>query len=1041
MTKWFVLSFVLTLSGLCLAQSESATLSGRVSDSTGAAIVGAEVVLTNTQTNLEQRTKTNGVGLYVFAGVHPGTYRVAAGAPGFRVLIKEGLTLHVQDELAENFSLIIGAISESMTVTADATPINTTDATVSTVVDRRFVENMPLNGRSFQDLILLTPGVTTNTPQNQSISGSSGEFSVNGQRTESNYYTVDGVSANVGVATGIVPQPSTSGSLPAATSLGTTQGLVSVDALEEFRVQSSTYSAEYGRNPGGQFSFVTRSGTNQWHGTAFDYLRNNVFDANDWFNNFRHQPQPPLRQNDFGGTLGGPVDIPHVYDGKDKTFFFLSYEGLRLLQPQAASVNYVPDASLRASAPAPLQQVLNAFPLSNGPDLGNGLAEFIDTWSNPSQIDSGSVRLDQVINQKLRLFFRLSDTSSDASVRSRGGAANPSNISSAAFKTRTYTLGASSISWGRVSNELRLNYSSNDATNTNALDTFGGAVPIDLRELGGFAANSNVGTQVALYFFPNFADVFQSKDIGSQRQWNVIDTIAVALGRHQFKFGIDYRRLAPTLSPHSPDLYYEFDSSASVQANSVDFGYAIPQVAGYPLYQNFSAFAQDEWRPTPRLSLSLGLRWEVNPAPSSWKGVSPYTTQGTGLATLALAPQGTALWDTAWYNFAPRVGGAYVLRSGINFETVVRGGFGVFFDTGQQLGSRGFLGPGFSAENDFGNFNGVPAAFPVSLSEANPPVVNPPIAPYSTVFAFPVHLQLPYTLQWSGSIEQALGTSQALTISYVGAAGRRLLEVNQVNVHPLNPNFNYVFFTQNGLTSDYDALQVQFRRRLSRGLQVLTSYTWAHAIDYNSFNAALPYERGNSDFDVRHSFSGAWSYDVPNRFRNGLAGALLHHWGLDGRITARTGFPVSLNGAMVVDPATGQRFNAGLNLVPGQPTYLDGAQYPGGRAINPAAFSLPAAGQAGDAPRNFVRGFGAWQSDLALRRDFPIFETLKLRFRAEAFNVFNHPNFGLINPNFGQSAPPFGQAESTLAQSLGGLSALYQMGGPRSLQLSLKLTF
>ncbi len=321
MTKWLVLSFVLTLSGLCLAQSESATLSGRVSDSTGAAIVGAEVVLTNTQTNLEQRTKTNGVGLYVFAGVHPGTYRVAAGASGFRVLIKEGLTLHVQDELAENFSLTIGAISESMTVTADATPINTTDASLSTVVDRTYIENMPLNGRSFQDLILLTPGVVTNSPQAASSVGDTGEFSVNGQRTESNYYTVDGVSANTGAAAGDT-LAGLAGAVTAATALGTTQSLASVDSLQEFRVQSSTYSAEYGRSPGGQFSFVTRSGTSQWHGTAFDYLRNDYVDANNWFNDYYGQGEPPLRQNDFGGVLGGPVQLPDLYNEKSKTFFF-----------------------------------------------------------------------------------------------------------------------------------------------------------------------------------------------------------------------------------------------------------------------------------------------------------------------------------------------------------------------------------------------------------------------------------------------------------------------------------------------------------------------------------------------------------------------------------------------------------------------------------------------------------------------------------------------------------------------------------------------
>src|SRR5437867_2231136 len=280
---------------------------------------------------------------------------------------------------------------------------------------------MPLNGRSFQDLILLTPGVVTQTPQPFSSPsgslaglGTTGEFSVNGQRTESNYYTVDGVSANVGSAVGfnMIGGVAPSGSVAAGTALGTTQALVSVDALQEFRVQSSTYSAEYGRNPGGQFAFETKSGANQWHGTAYNYLRNNAFDANDWFNNYLGVKEPALRQNDFGGTLGGPIRVPGVYNGKDKTFFLVSYEGLRLTAPQPASVNFVPDAALRSSAAPALQQVLNAWPVQspNGiDDTANGIAQYIATWSNPSSLNSTSVRFDHVLNDKVRMFFRFSN--------------------------------------------------------------------------------------------------------------------------------------------------------------------------------------------------------------------------------------------------------------------------------------------------------------------------------------------------------------------------------------------------------------------------------------------------------------------------------------------------------------------------------------------------------------------------------------------------------------------------------------------------------
>ena len=310
-------------------------------------------------------------------------------------------------------------------------------------------------------------------------------------------------------------------------------------------------------------------------------------------------------------------------------------------------------------------------------------------------------------------------------------------------------------------------------------------------------------------------------------------------------------------------------------------------------------------------------------------------------------------------------------------------------------------------------------------------------------------------------MQQSLGTSQALTVSYVGAAGRRLLEQAQADVGAFNPNFGDVTFTRNGLSSDYDALQLQFQRRLTRGLQALASYTFGHSIDYGSQNETLPYTRGNSDFDIRHSFSAAFSYDLPSYSSSRLGRALFSHWGFDDRFTARTGFPVTLNGNEVANPVTGQLFNGGLDLVPGEPFYVYGAACaavydnglgcPGGRAINPGAFNPPSGTDVGNAPRNFVRGFGAWQMDIALRREFPIYERLNLQFRAEAFNVFNHPNFGAISaspycspdpasPNFSPGCN-FGQATGTLATSLGGLSSLYQLGGPRSLQLALRFTF
>jgi hypothetical protein len=1049
-----------------LAQSPNGVINGLVRDPSNRVIGGAEILIVNDATGVKYFGKTNDDGIYVVPNLPPGPYRLQVSRVGFKTLIKPDIILNIQDALSVNFTLPVGAVFETVTVEGGASMINTTDASVSTVIDHSYVQNMPLNGRSFQDLILLTPGIVTQTPQaNATIAvlGKTGEFSVNGQRAESNYYTVDGVSANVGAGGGVgaTEGAGLSGSLGASTSLGTTQALVSVDDLQEFRVQSSTYSAEYGRNPGGQFAFETKSGTNQWHGTAYGYLRNGYFDASDWFNDYFSVKEPALRQNDFGGTFGGPVKIPQLYNGRDKTFFFVSFEGLRLASPQAATVNFVPDSTLRGSAPSPLGQVLNAYPVQNGPEVlvncdpvtdltcpstgphpgqkQNGLAEYISSWSNPNSINAISVRFDHVVNDKLRFFFRFSDTGSSSVTRGTPGQLlTPTTKTTSAYALRSYTAGASSIFSSRLDNDFRLNYSSNLVTSIAVIDAFGGSTPVNLAQLGGLGSGSE-----PIIFFVYNGDNFQLLQGGpsiAQRQWNLVDTMSRSLGRHQFKYGMDYRRLAPFAILPSPLVTYYYLSESAVQTNSP---LVFPEVfaPGFPMYTNFSVFGQDEWKVSQRLSVSLGLRWEVNPPPGVTKGLKPYALQGSSPDTWSLAPQGTPLWRTTWFNFAPRLGIAYILRHTPDWETVIRGGGGIFFDTGQQLGSLGFNGPGFLAAGQFqsGSFSG-----PVVV----PTITNPPTTPYMPgPIAFPTHLQLPYTLQWNASIEQALGKSQALTISYVGSHAARLLQEDEIST-PSNPNAQAFVLVENGLTSDYDSMQIQFRRRLSHGLTALASYTWSHCIDSGSQNYSLGFQRGNCDFDVRHNFSAAFSYDLPSVGHSGLAKAVLGHWGLDDRFTARTAFPVTLNGNQSFDPVTGQLVSDGLNLVAGHPVYIydsqcaavynNGLGCPGGKGVNPNAFIAPASGL-GNAPRNFVRGFGAWQMDVAIRREFPIHDRLKLQFSAETFNIFNHPNFGAINANFGQ--PTFGQATATLANSLGILSPLYQMGGPRSMQFALRVMF
>jgi hypothetical protein len=969
-----LLMFLLPLVSTCMAigQSTSASITGLVDDPSKALIPGASITAINTATGEKQSTTTNKEGQYVLPGLNPGTYRLEVDKPGFKGIIEAGLTLHVQDAVQINFHMAVGSSSESVTVSANQINMNTTDGTVSTVIDQSYIANMPLNGRSFQDLILLTPGVVTQSPQTGSSIGGTGEFSVNGQRTEENYYTVDGVSANVGAGTvfNMAGGTGPSGALPASTALGTTQGLASVDSLQEFRVQSSSYSAEYGRTPGGQFAFETKSGTNQWHGSAFEYLRNGAFDATDWFNDYFGVKEPGIHQNDFGGTVGGPVRIPNVYNGKDKTFFFLSYEGLRLISPVPASVNYVPDLALRANAPAALQPVLNSFTVPNGPDIGGGIAEYIGSWSNPSSINSLSLRLDQALSHNTNLFFRVSDTGSYATLRG-SSPASPSSFDTSTFTLRTYTLGENSAITNRLANELRLNYTTNHVNDQTVPDGFGGATPVNLSQAAGLIPGA--GVAVDFYIGGYVAQITSNRDISSQTQWNLVDSVSLVSGNHQFKFGVDYRRLTPTIKFAPQAGIWIYTSEADVLANSAALAVSSTYDFTYPLFSNFAAFAQDEWRATPRLSLSLGLRWDVNPPPGVTRGLEPYILEGTNPNTVTLAPYGTPEWHTTWFNIAPRIGAAYTARNKQGWETVVRGGGGLFYDTGQQLGAlNSDEGPGTLAVDV------APTSYPIL--PPLPSIVDPPVPPLSAagtgVYEYYSHLQLPYTLQWNVSAQQALGGVQSLTVSYVGSHAGRLLQENLVSPAS-NPVTSYYTYVENGKTSDYNSLQAQFQRRLSAGLTVLASYTLSHCLDYGSQNIAFGYQRGNCGFDVRHNLSAAVSYDIPALDHGKLAKAVLSHWGLDNRFTARTAFPVTLAGSSLLYP-NAQTYDAGLNIVQGQPIYLYGENCavtlqklgdltagqgcPGGRAINPNAFVNVSTGL-GDAPRNFARGFGAVQLD------------------------------------------------------------------------------
>lgn len=1042
-------------------QSPNGTISGLVVDPSGAVIIGADILLANDATGVQYSTRTNGDGIYLVPSIPPGTYRLQVSKIGFKTLIKPEIVLSVQDALAINFTLPVGAVSEVVTVSGGAPLINTQDAAVSTVVDRQFAENLPLNGRSFQTLIDLTPGVVL-TPSSE---GAEGQFSVNGQRTSANNWMVDGVSANVGIGANFNGGNGSAGAVGAFSVLGGTNSLVSVDDMQEFRIQTSTYAPEFGRTPGAQISVLTRSGTNQFHGTAFDYLRNGDLDANNWFADQAGLPKPGEHQNDFGGTFGGPA-------WKDRTFFFFSYEGLRLLLPQTTFTD-VPDLAARQNAASATAPFLNAYPQPNGADnTATGAAQFNASYSNPATLNAYSLRIDHKLNSKLSLFGRYDYSPSTANQRGAGELSPLSDVETVGIRTQTGTAG---LTWDLSSfavNDFRFNYSQTSASSSTALDAFGGAVPLTSVPLPSSFSPANASLIFNIFGLANPALTVGSSTRNVQHQINVVDSLSLAKGSHALKFGVDYRRLTPLFSPalYTAEPLYLNASAAS--ANNLLAADVFSARSSELQLQNLGLFAQDTWRANRRLTLTYGLRWDADFAPSSVDGPPLPAITGydlSNLSNLALAPAGTAPFRTQYGNLAPRLGVAYEVSEKPDWGLVLRGGFGVFYDLAtSQIGDTLGVDYPFGAHSlILGTSLGGTATFPLSAADAAPPEITSAELSSSgaTLSALDPGLQLPYTLESTIALQQQLGRQESFSISYVGSAGRRLIQ--SADILGPNPSFYSADLIGNTASSSYHALQLQFERRLSHGLQALASYTWSHSIDDGSngtfgvgSNGFVPGQvensnRGPSDFDRRNVLTAGVTYNIRAAKGNALVTALQTGWSLESVVEAWSAPPVNVYYSAFLQ-SLGAFAEVRPDVVPAVPLYLHGRQYAGEEAINPAAFTPPPLGstgnplQQGDLGRNALRGFGAAQWDFAVHRDFPIHEAVKLQFRAEMFNVLNHPNFAppvgdlespsAINPQFGRSTETLGQFLGGAVGS-GGFSSLYQIGGPRSVQVALKLFF
>jgi len=1042
-----------------------------VVDENEAVIPAVNVAVINISRGIQRHSTTDQSGEFVVPLLPPGSYTVKAEREGFNTTEVRDVVLNVNDQMSVKITLKVGRIADQNVEIVGSTSALEESPGVSTVVDRQFTSNLPLNGNSFQSLIGLTPG-TVLTKSNNGFE--QGQFSVNGQRSNANYFTVDGVSANIAVIASLAPGQASAGSLPGLATTGGTNNLVSIDALEEFKVLTSSYAPEFGRTPGAQVSIVTRSGTKEFHGTVFEYFRNDALDANDWFANSRGLRKPPLRQNDFGFVLGGPAVLPAFgegsgrayYSGREHTFFFLSYEGLRLRQP-LVGITDVPGRLARQTAAANnsfTSVYLNAYPLPTGPDRANGFAEFASSYSNPSTLNATSIRIDHIFNSRFTLFGRYNYAPSESLSRAGDGLRSLNSVRAFSNRTQTITAGATNSLSATAFNELRINFSNVTGNNRSSLDTFGSAaVPADSFFFPPFASAADAFFRLSITGGRNASIQSGTNVSNRQRQFNVVDAFSLVKGSHQLKFGIDYRLLLPVIGirgyaqtitfANVPNAISSLASSAQVDAQTG------PQELRYT---NLSLFAQDAWRAQRRLTLTYGVRWELNPPPTELNGNSAFAVTGVeNIPTMTLAPRGTALYQTTYNNFAPRVGVVYQLMDEPGKELIVRGGAGLFYDLGnaQTANAYGASFP-FTATRRFTN-----VSLPLSPAQVLPPAITTNLPVTSTIVIFDPHLKLPYSIQWNVALEKALGAHQTITATYLAALGRRLLRQDSLfNGASNNPAFaSTSLFTRNSASSNYQSLQLQFQRRLSQGLQALASYTWSHSIDIasNDSSANVPAEvidigqdRGDSDFDVRHAMSAAITYDIPYNRSNRLR-SVLGDWAIDSIFSARSATPVNVYFTTIAPFGV---YQLRPNLRSDVPLYIHDQAEAGGHRINPAAFVVQTPTSQGTLGRNSLRGYSFWQLDFALHRGFQLTERIKLQFRAELFNVFNHPNFG--DPRFedmslglatgGQFFPnaAFGRSTSMLGRSLasggtgtGGLNPLYQVGGPRSIQLAIKVQF
>ena len=1043
-----VLGATLALHSYALAQTATGSISGVVEDESGAVIPGVNVTVTNVDTGISRSLLTDASGRYHAPTLIPDHYEVQAQREGFETGIRKGIQVTVGSNLEINMALKVGQVAQTTVVTAEAPIVETATSTMVGLVDDRTIRELPLNGRSFDQLIALQSSTpTARARTRQIVNGTADLYSVNGARVQANMFLIDGTEM---LGAGSIT------TLPGG-ALGKNMG---VDAVQEFTVLSANYSSAYGKKGGGIVNIATRAGTNQIHGSAFEFLRNSALDARNFFDS---TPQPPpFRRNNFGGALGGPIR-------KDHSFFFGNYEGLRegvgltqiALVPDAnAQQGLLPDPKNPGQftnvvvAPEVKPYLAAFFPLPNGRNFGDGTGEFL---TNPQQINTQDfflARFDQRISDKDSLFVRYNLTRSSQLTPETTTFFNDLT----ATREQALTL-EEKRAYARTVNVLRFGftraYLSSTIISTAPMDPALRFLPwADIVGTMRFSGAGGAGASGALTV---------AGPVGFNRwyvvnQFDVADQLYHYRGPHSLQFGVQVQRIHNNQNVISePGGTFQFTDLVSLLAgkplrfSGLVAGNYDPTKAYRQLY--FSSFIQDDYKVLRNLTLNLGLRYELFSVPVEASGnrISNYRLQFVDgfMIPESLPTLGSPFFQGNHNTFAPRIGFAWDPFS--DGKLSVRGGFGIFYDEIDsdfrfQVNSN----PPFVRVLEVSS-----PSFPHAFSGA---AGSPPLP---TANGMDFNLRVPTRLQYSFGVQRQLTSSRVFNIAYVGSHSFHLTRKTDPNTarpqflpggtvfYPAgSPRLNPALGTGSIVITDadafYNSVQLEFNQRLSRGIRYKVSYTFAKSIDDASYTVSSfygqandiqnPYDRkadrGLSAFDMRQNLVMNFTYEVPWSNLSGVTGRLLGGWQLSGIATLSAGTPVT-----ALTSVNRSRSLAGT--IPDRPNLKAGASNNpvlGGpdRYFDPSVFELQPAGFYGNLVRNTLIGPGFANVDFTLGKMTSVNERLKLDFRADFFNLLNRANFDLPNNKLftssGSRLGAAGSIRSTISTS-------------RQIQFGLKLTF